>query len=238
MYKLFFGLTLISIFIFVPASNSNNNTSSQKPARKITAPTMSETELLYEEMNLKEFIGQEMFEQAMAGYKAINPKNKTIITLIDFTKPSTQERLFVLDLENKTILFASHVAHGRGSGENYATSFSNRKNSHKSSLGFYLTENTYNGKNGYSLIINGLEKGINDNAKARSVVIHAADYCEPSYMESNGRLGRSWGCPALPPDINDAVIDVIKDGSLLFIYADNKEYLAFSPIISNAKLYT
>ena len=161
------------------------------------------------------------FRQAVAGYNRIKEKSKPILTLIDFSKPSTEKRFFVFDMEKKKLLYSSVVAHGRNSGENYATSFSNQYGSYKSSLGFYLTENTYQGGNGYSLILNGLEKGINDKAKARSIVVHGAP----------GRLGRSLGCPALPTKLARPIINTIKDGSVMFIYANNPHYLAQSNIL-------
>ena len=188
--------------------------------------------LLYKEMELENVINYDAFEQAITGYNKLDVKNKDIITLIDFSKPSTEERFYILDIKNRKLLMSSVVSHGRNSGDNYATSFSNKKGSNKSSLGFYITEDTYQGRNGYSLIINGLEKGINDKAKERSIVIHGAFYSDPSVVESSGRLGRSQGCPALPYSLSSAAIDIIKDGSLIFIYADNKNYLNQSKIVS------
>ncbi|WP_298648859.1 murein L,D-transpeptidase catalytic domain family protein, partial [uncultured Proteiniphilum sp.] len=140
-------------------------------------------------------------------------------------------RMYVLDMAKKEILFVSYVSHGRNSGENYATSFSNRDGSHQSSLGFYRTASTYKGGNGYSLQLDGLEKGINDKARQRAIVIHGADYCSENVIRSTGRLGRSFGCPALPRELTKPIIDTIKEGSLLFIYADQPEYLATSEVL-------
>ncbi len=178
---------------------------------------------LYMSMQLQDRVSYSAFEQALCGYTRIDHR-KDIITLIDFTKPSTVERLFVLDLDQHKLLFSSHVSHGRNSGANYAVSFSNEMGSYKSSLGFYLTEGTYIGKNGYSLILDGLEKGINDRARERAIVIHGASYSNPSVISSGGRLGRSQGCPALPEAISRQIIDTIKGGSLLFIYANDAGY--------------
>lgn len=194
-----------------------------------------ECEELYEALNLNDAFKYEIFKQAYVGYKKIRDKEKEILTIIDFTKPSNVERLFVLDLKSKKVLHSSLVSHGRNSGELYATSFSNKSGSFKSSLGFYLTMNTYIGKNGYSLILDGLEEGINDNAKKRAIVVHGAPYCEPSVVAGGGRLGRSLGCPALPPDVAKIIIDTIKNGSLMFIYADSKDYLANSPVLSTVE---
>lgn len=192
----------------------------------------SECEKLYNDMHLEGIVNYKAFQQAYIGYNKIHETNKDIITLIDFSKPSTQERLYVMDMKEKKLLFSSLVSHGRNSGENYATSFSNENGSYKSSLGFYLTENTYEGKNGYSLILNGLERGINDRAKERAIVIHGAPYSNPSVIAS-GRLGRSQGCPALPQSISKPIINTIKGGTLLYIYADDQKYLAQSSILSS-----
>src|SRR5699024_11501015 len=125
----------------------------------------------------------------------------------------------------------SVVAHGKNSGGNYATAFSNVNGSHQSSLGFYVTENTYQGGNGYSLVLNGLEAGINDLAKQRAIVIHGAAYANESFIKGMGRLGRSFGCPALPQDVNGPIINTIKDGTHLYIHADDTNYLAMSKVL-------
>lgn len=187
-------------------------------------------EQLFEEMQLGGVVNFLAFRQAVQGYNQIEQKRKHILTLIDFTKASTEKRLFVFDMQEKQMLYSSVVSHGRNSGENYATSFSNVAGSYKSSLGFYLTENTYQGKNGYSMILDGLEKGINDKARERAIVVHGAAYANPS-VTSSGRLGRSFGCPALPTALTKPIINTIKDGSVLFIYANNKEYMAKSTIL-------
>ncbi len=190
---------------------------------------------LYIEMRLERVVDYQAFEQAIAGYNLIKTKCNGIITLIDFTKPSTEERFYVLDIKQKKMLYSSYVSHGRNSGENYATSFSNQSGSYKSSLGFYLTENTYQGKNGYSLVLSGLEKGINDKAKERAIVIHGAAYSNPSVIANNGRLGRSHGCPALPQAVSESIINTIKNGSLLYIYANDKNYQNQSRFLSQGK---
>jgi hypothetical protein len=189
---------------------------------------------LYEELELQNEVSFEAFQQAVTGYNKIAVE-KPILTLIDFSKASTEERFYVIDMDKKAILFKSHVAHGKNSGANYATSFSNEKGSYQSSLGFYLTENTYQGKNGLSLVLNGLEKEINDNAKVRAVVIHGADYCNPKQSTIMGRLGRSFGCPALPTKLTKPIIETIKNGSLIYIYSEshNKKYLEKSSILLN-----
>lgn len=184
---------------------------------------------LYNEMNLQSKIDFKTFETAMLGFSEINKKNDSVITIIDYTKPSTQKRLYVIDVKHKKILFETHVAHGRNSGENYAVNFSNNLNSYASSPGFYLTDTTYRGGNGYSLILNGLEKGINDKARERSIVIHGA-----SYANLNGsaqRLGRSLGCPALPTNVYVPVINTIKNGSVLYIHVNDSKYTSNSQFV-------
>ena len=179
---------------------------------------------LYAALGLNGQLDYTAFCQAMEGYRQISGKGKEILTIIDYSKPSDRKRFFVLDLKNKQLVYTSYVAHGRNSGNKYATSFSNANGSYKSSLGFYKTENTYQGKNGYSLVLEGLEKGINDKARERSIVIHGADYAHPSVIRNTGRLGRSLGCPALPREVAPEIIDYIKGGSLLFIYAGDQDY--------------
>ena len=191
---------------------------------------------LYHEMALAGTIDYAVFERAIAGYNRMGGHAKDILTVIDFTKPSTEKRLFVIDLKLKKILFISYVAHGRNSGEKYATSFSNREGSFKSSLGFYKTENTYYGKNGYSLVLDGLERGINDKAKERAIVMHGATYADPSTIRSCGRLGRSLGCPALPLAVCKKIIDTIKGGTLLYIHGDDKTYASRSTFIKQDEI--
>lgn len=217
------------LFFIIPISGAN--VVSKTPDIKENNNNVSECYQLYSDMQLQDLVEYKAFEEAYTGYKKIKDVKKSIITLIDFTKPSTQDRLFVLDLSTKKILYSSLVAHGKNSGEKYATSFSNENNSLQSSLGFYITENTYQGKNGYSLILNGLEKGINDHAKQRAIVVHGAAYSNPSVIKS-GRLGRSFGCPALPENLSRPIINTIKDGSLLFIYADNDNYRKKSTVLT------
>lgn len=225
MQKIFIYLLLF----IIPVSKSNTESKTADPIEQST--TVSDCYQLYTDMHLQNAINYEAFEEAYTGYRKVKDIKKDIVTLIDFTKPSTENRLFVLDMKARKVLFSTLVSHGKNSGENYATSFSNKNNSLQSSLGFYLTENTYQGKNGYSLILNGLEKGINDHAKQRAIVVHGAAYSNPSVIKS-GRLGRSFGCPALPQNLSRPIINTIKDGSLLFIYANNDVYRKESPILS------
>jgi hypothetical protein len=187
--------------------------------------TVKENEIkkLWSDCKLEGVLSFEIFEQALAGYRQLDVfKKKNILTIIDYSKPSSEKRLYVIDLENKKLIYNCLVAHGKNSGEEMATVFSNQPESLKSSLGFFLTAETYVGDNGYSLRLDGLEKGINDNARLRDIVIHGADYVSQKFIDENGRLGRSWGCPALPPEVSKEIIDIISEGSCLYIYgADN-----------------
>lgn len=225
-----FILSVLIVFgLFTTTANAQQKL--KNPFDKVLK--IYDSEHLYKEMKLGGIINYNIFKQAIEGYNKIDIPNKDILTVIDFSKPSTENRLFVLDLKNKELLFSSVVSHGKNSGDNYATSFSNKNGSYKSSLGFYVTEDTYKGRNGYSLRLNGLEKDINDNARERAIVIHGASYANPKNIAAGGRLGRSLGCPALPIDVSKPIIDTIKNGTLLYIYANDKNYLAKSTILSD-----
>jgi L,D-transpeptidase catalytic domain len=188
---------------------------------------------LLHECKLDGVISFEVFNTAILGYYQIDNLNKKdIITIIDFSKPSTKKRFYVIDLINKHLLYECFVAHGKNSGDNYAKNFSNLPESLESSLGFFLTAETYYGNNGYSLRLEGLEKGINDNARSREIVIHGAEYVSEEFIKKYGRLGRSWGCPALPVEISKDIIDQISGGSCLFIYGDDKNYKENSIFLS------
>ncbi len=151
-----------------------------------------------------------------------------LLTVIDYSLPSTAPRLWVLDLVRHKVLFHELVAHGAGSGDNFATRFSNDLDSRQTSLGLFVTAGTYEGGNGYSLRLRGLEPGVNDRAEERNIVIHGAWYVSAEHASRYGRLGRSWGCPALPQDVAASVIDTIKEGSFVFAYAPDSSPLAHS----------
>jgi hypothetical protein len=148
-----------------------------------------------------------------------------VLTVIDYSLPSTRPRLWVFDLDRERLLFHELVAHGMGSGENFAARFSNRDGTHESSLGIFRTGETYEGKNGYSLRLHGLEAGTNDQALARTIVMHGAWYVSRDHAERYGRLGRSWGCPAVSTAMAKPIIDAIRGGSLLFAYYPKPEWL-------------
>jgi len=190
---------------------------------------------------LENRINPKVLSLALSGYYVLKEQGKVtrdgILTVIDFDRPSVDERLFVIDLNQGQLLYAGLVAHGRGSGDNYAQSFSNVPGSHQSSLGFYTTGEVYDGKNGYSLRLLGMEQGINDNAESRSIVIHGADYVSYDFIKKHGRLGRSEGCPALSFDCLQQVINLIKGGSCLFIYHGSHNYVSNSAKAAPVKSY-
>ncbi len=199
-----------------------------------TISEVNEVEILYHSLSesSSQLPSMEVLELAMEGWgKLENDLKSPLLTVIDFSLPSTQKRLWVIDPAKGLILHHSVVAHGRNSGELLAKNFSNQPESFQSSLGFYKTAETYEGKHGYSLRLDGLEKGFNDQARNRAIVIHGADYAKEEFAKSTGRLGRSLGCPALPPELSAKVIDLIKDGSLLFIYGNDESYLQKSYLL-------
>ncbi len=153
------------------------------------------------------------------------------LAVIDYSRPSTETRLWVFDLKRKALLFAEHVAHGKGSGENVPTTFSNRDGSYQSSLGLFRTAETYQGGNGYSMRMDGLEPGVNDAARDRLIVMHGAPYVDPLAALKQGRLGRSFGCPAVRPQVARELIDTLKQGQLLFAYYPDPAWLANLPVL-------
>jgi len=169
-------------------------------------------------------LSREVFEKAVTGYYNIKSVKVPVLSVIDFTKKSTDKRLWVINMVNGKLLFNTLVAHGKNTGEQYAEHFSNMPSSNMSSLGFYLTGETYIGKHGKSLALDGLEQGFNDRARERAVVMHSADYVSQDYIDKTGRLGRSWGCPALPPQYAEKIINTTANGSCLFIYYPDKKY--------------
>jgi len=155
------------------------------------------------------------YNRAVTAGEVMNP---ALLTVIDYTRPSTEPRLWVIDLLHGKIVHRELVAHGRNSGENFATDFSNDEGSRKTSLGLFVTDHTYYGDNGYSLRLRGLDPGINDRAFERAIVMHGAAYVSDSAARRLGRLGRSWGCPAVRPEIARSLIDLIKEGTVLYAY--------------------
>ncbi|EKB48806.1 hypothetical protein B879_02586 [Cecembia lonarensis LW9] len=179
---------------------------------------------------------RDVLSYGIKGYLKLQEEEKILegkpLTVIDFTLPSSEKRMWIIDMNEGTILHHGHVSHGRNSGDLMAQKFSNVSSSYMSSLGFYLTGETYQGKHGYSLRLDGLEKGYNDKARDRAIVIHGADYAKEEFISQTGRLGRSLGCPAVPHEIARELIDLIKERSLLFIFGQDEEYLDKSEILN------
>lgn len=181
--------------------------------------TLQLVENTYKDAKLDGIVDYKLFNQAYMAYKRTPGKKKPLLTIIDYSKPSTEKRFYVVDLRKKKLIFNTYVAHGVNSGKKVATQFSNIINSHKTSLGTFLTDSTYYGSNGYSLRLDGLTAGVNDKARQRYIVIHGANYANESFIRKHGYLGRSWGCPALPKALSRKIIDTIKDGSVIYASA-------------------
>lgn len=204
------------LFYYPPADSTAKNT---VPA----TPVMPGLKSVYDSLHLNlKGLSQQAFDFAKQGLNRLIEEGKllndSIVSIVDFSKPSSEKRLFILDLKNYKVLFNTLVAHGRNSGREIATYFSNQNSSFMSSPGFYITKETYEGKNGYSLKLEGIERGINDNAFERGIVIHGADYVCDAYVNSQGYIGRSQGCPAVPVQMNRPIINTIKNGTCLFVY--------------------
>jgi hypothetical protein len=226
-------LILYLIFLLIPfvdnarvvASNTNNSAS---------AINME----LYTAVKLADLgLDKAIFELAIKGLNKLVSAgkllNSTIVTIVDFSQSSNKKRLYVIDLKNKRMLFNTYVAHGRNTGLEFAKNFSNEEGSFKSSLGFYVTAHPITGSHtGFSLLMEGVEKGFNDHAGKREIIVHGADYATEKFIQKNGRLGRSMGCPTLPPELNKPIIETIKDGTCLFIYNPDSKYLAGSRLIN------
>jgi len=171
----------------------------------------------------------EVFEKAVTGF--LNLRNagkiaadKSILTIADFDQSSTKKRLWIVDLDKKELILNTWVAHGRGSGDDMATRFSNTSESHQSSMGFYVTGEIYRGKHGRSLRLDGMDEGFNSNARSRAIVVHGANYVGQGTINALGRLGRSHGCPAVAPELTDEVINTIEGKTVMFINVNDSSY--------------
>lgn len=193
---------------------------------------------VYSALHLSDLgLSTEAFQLALKGFEKLKKEgkllNQNLLTIIDFSQSSNKKRMYVIDLYKKALLFNTYVAHGKNTGEEFAEKFSNIPGTFQSSLGFYLTENMAIGsKVGLSLILKGLEAGINDKAREREIIMHGADYATENFIQKHGRLGRSYGCPSLPPDLVKPVAETIKNGSLLFIYSPDDNYIHQSPVLN------
>jgi hypothetical protein len=221
---------LLYFLLLVPALNKAD---SDNPV-----PVTDEVLSLYTALNLSEKgLTSDVFKLALKGYRKLESDGKLphadILTIVDFSQSSKKKRLYVIDLVKKAILFNTYVAHGRNTGDEYAKRFSNESGSYQSSLGFYLTREEIVGSGvGLSLILDGLEKGFNDNALKREIIMHGAEYATENFIRKTGRLGRSFGCPSLPPDLIKPVVETIKEGTCFFIYQQNQQYISHSRLLN------
>ncbi len=220
------GLFLIILFAVSLSLNAGNSNATNSIAVKDNV--VLKTPSLFEHLQLSTLgMKPEAFEKALAGYEALRKNSKlpksAVLSIADLSQSSNQKRLYIIDVENGQLLMNTYVAHGRNSGEEFANSFSNKAESYQSSLGFYVTGETYTGKHGLSLQLKGQEQGINDNAQSRAIVIHGASYVSEDFIKQNGRLGRSQGCPAVSEELSEPVINLIKDGSCFFVYHPEKK---------------
>lgn len=231
-----------SFYISPRAVVKNENINTTKTERvtdtkseKNTTTAVSSSEALYQaiEFDPEHELNYEVFSKALTGFENLKKAGlltdeSHLLTVCDFSMSSNTKRLWVIDLNDKKVLFNSLVAHGKNTGEEFATNFSNTESSRQSSMGFYITDATYQGDNGYSLRLLGMDKGFNDAAYRRAIVMHGADYVSDTFAAVHKRIGRSWGCPAVPRELSQSMINTIKGRNLLFIYYPDQNYLSSS----------
>ena len=216
----------------------NKNLPATTATRSAAAILQEEADAIYDSIQGKRIgLSRQAFEYAWKGYKHLQETNQLrkneVLSICDFSLSSRRKRMFIIDVAEKKLLMTTWVAHGRNSGGEYARSFSNSAESHKSSLGFYVTRNTYYGDHGLALKIHGLESGINDKADERNIVIHGSEYVGGRYLRNNRVSGRSFGCPAVPAKDSEKVISTIKGGSCFFIYHPTTRYLSKSKLLND-----
>ena len=223
----FFFVCIVSVNIGFAPLRKIKKTEPEKPAGCV-----------YDQLHLGELgLKEEIFDKALAGLTKAAQKNlldkTTILSIADMSQSSNCKRLYIIDLEKMEVLFNTYVSHGMRSGEEFASKFGNKPESHRSSLGFFSTGECYKGAHGLSLRLRGLEKGINHNAEQRGIVIHGADYVSESFIRQNGRLGRSQGCPAVPANECEPIVNLIQQGSCFFIFYPDRNYFQKSPILKD-----
>jgi len=244
-------IAAVFFFIFYTLWFSNEALSATSPKEhpssvkaKLTAENFEDSVYhLYTRIGLANYnLSFAVFRYGIIGFQLLKQEGKinntNVLTIIDFTKASTEKRFYTIDLERAEVLYCSYVSHGKNTGENVATSFSNVMHSNQSSLGFYITGETYVGSKGFSLKLDGVEKGYNDNMRERAVVMHEAEYVSENWIKTYGRLGRSQGCPALPVEISKQVIKTIKDRTPIFAYFNDDQYLRSSVYLNIDRLLT
>lgn len=237
---------LLSFFYSFSKMKAPHHTFETNSSSKLTltdslssSKVLSSTEELYKQINFDghEILNFDIFEKAFRGFDKLKseghlPKESRYLTVCDFSQSSNKKRLWVIDMLQNKVVYNTLVSHGKGTGEEFAEKFSNIEGSHQSSLGFYVTETTYNGSNGYSLKLEGKDLGYNDAAMERAIVMHGADYVSEDFAKQHKRIGRSWGCPAVSREVAVEMIDLIKGKNCLFIYYPDQEYLNTSKWLS------
>ena len=231
---MFFSMLLIANNNFAEEKLVTENTveNIQQPVEQKPQKIIIDVKSVYDSLNIKDKIDYSIFQKAYLGYVQISNKNPGVLVIIDYSKPSNQERFYVLDLNKKKLVYSTRVAHSKNSGLEIPLQFSDDPNSYQSSLGFFVTLGEYNGAYGYSLRLKGLEENINANAEDRAIVIHGGDIVEDEYIKKFGFAGRSLGCPVLPHSLTREIIDFIKHGRVLFIYGNDEEYVDNSAYLS------
>ena len=229
---LFGALLILSVTIISWTSGGTTQptaTTTTKPAQATDMFTQYVNNL-YQAAHLQQSgLELNVFRKAITGFLNLKKDNKlsansSVLTVVDLSKPSHEKRMWIVDVLTKTLLLNTWVAHGQGSGDDLASNFSNNDESHQSSLGFYLTDDVYVGKHGRSLRLDGLDEGFNSAARSRDIVVHAAPYVSQQTIDQLGRLGRSFGCPAVSPEVSDLVINTIKGKNVLFINGNDSNY--------------
>ena len=221
--------------VYRTTNTINKNIAAKRAEMRMVLATATAA---YFDMDLQDSgLSRQAFQNAWIGYYILKKrgllKKTNVLTICDFSQSSSNQRMYVIDVRNHRVLYRTYVAHGINSGNEYANSFSNKMESCKSSLGFYITSGTYTGVNGYSLRIDGVDKGFNDNARKRAIVIHGANYVSMRVVHKYGMMGTTFGCPAIPTEMTTQIIPVVKNGSCFFIYYPSKKYLAKSTVLNS-----
>ena len=240
-----FRFLYLAVFLILTSFNNATSTTSDTknivedftPSEELSKGGSSMSTALYEKLDLENAgLSLQALEAAVKGYEKLVEEgtvtNSKYLAIVDLSQSSRKKRFYLLDIENQELALNTFVAHGKNSGVDKAVRFSNTPQSEASSLGFYVTKQTYRGKHGLSLKLEGLEDGFNDNAESRAIVVHGANYVNPARVRS-AYMGRSQGCPALPEAVAPKVINLIKGGSALFVYNPSENYLHNSKILNS-----
>ena len=225
---------VMSTVFFLSISAARSGSSGEAEVRdNVPVPILPNS--IYSKLGLKQLgLNEAAYKFAVKGWEKLKAKgeiSKDIISICDYTQPSGNKRLYVIDMATQTLLFNTLVAHGKNSGDLYANRFSNKPESLQSSLGFYVTGNTYTGAHGLGLRLKGLEPGFNSLADSRDIVMHGASYVCEEFVHQYGRLGKSFGCPAVPIAMHEQIINTIKEGTCLFVFYPDKKYLSASRLL-------